>query len=165
MDKLWSVIEGFFSAYGTSFLLMVLAGFIIAFIVELGVKKAFDWLVEKLGDKPYLSIAKMAVVFAVTIWGTLMATVLIMKGELPLPGNRALAPFWFAVIYICQYVFSMYGIKAILRIKEKEKAPKAPKEPKPKKEKKDPLAGLEKLADNCYTDGNGNYFNKKGKKL
>lgn len=160
MEKLWFVVEDFFKAYGVSFLLMIFAGFVIAFIVELGIKNAFDWLVEKLGDKPYLAIAKMAVIFLATFGGSAGATSLVMKSGLPLPGNAALAPFWFFVVYIAQYTFSMYGIKAWFKLKDRPKKAKEPKE-----KKADPVEGMEKIAHNVYRDANGNLFNKKGEKL
>lgn len=166
MEKIGAFLEEFLSNYGVSFLVMVFIGFGIAFLIELGVKKAFKWLEEKLAGKDkmlaILNIAKMSVIFIVTIVLTLVSTHIIMKGGLPLPGNAALAPFWFLFIYIVQYVFSMYGIKGILGLKNREKAEK-PKKEKPAK--KDPLEGLTKLSANCYTDNNGHYFNKKGKEI
>ena len=49
-EKILVLSGDFFSAYGGSFLLMVVAGFLIAAVTELGIKKAFNWLEEKLGD-------------------------------------------------------------------------------------------------------------------
>lgn len=163
MDKFFFVIKSFFEAYGTSFILMAFAGFLIAFIVELGVKEAFAYLEEKIGDKPYLQIAKMSVIFVVTMGLTGVCTSLIMKSGVPLPGNKALAPFWFSVIYLCQFFFSMKGIKTILKIKDRPKKEKQPKEPKPKKVS--PVEGMEKVAHNVYRDAQGNLFDKKGKAL
>lgn len=160
-------ISNFFEAYGTGFVMLVVAGFIIAAVVELGVKKAFDYLEEKFDGKDrllsVLSIAKMAAIFLMTVIMSIVCTKLILKAELPLPGNEALAPFWFAVIYFAQYIFSMYGIKAILRVKDAPKKEKAPKEPKPKKVS--PVEGMKKIAWNVYRDENGNLYNKKGEKI
>lgn len=160
-------ISGFFEAYGTGFAMLVLAGFIIAFVTELGIKKAFAWLEERLGGKDtlmnVLGIAKMAVIFVFTITASAVSTRLILKGGLPLPGNEALAPFWFAVIYGAQYVFSMYGIKAILRIKDAPKKEKEPKEPKPKKVS--PVEGMTKIAHNVYKAADGSLYNRKGERL
>lgn len=159
-EKVGTVVEDFISAYGTGFGLMVLAGFIIAFITEVGVKKAFEYLESVIGDKPYLEIARMVTIFAVTIFGSIASTVILLKGDVVLPGNKALAPFWFMLIYIVQYVFSMYGIKAFLKIKD------SPKTEKPPKEKKvSPVEGMEKIARNVYRDAQGNLFNKKGVRL
>ena len=36
---------------------------------------------------------------------------------------------------------------------------------KPKKEKKDPLEGLTQVSPKLWTDGNGNYYKKNGKKM
>lgn len=159
-EKVGTVVEEFCSAYGTGFGLMVLAGFIIAFIVEVGVKKAFEYLESVIGDKPYLEIARMVTIFAVTIIGSVASTVILLKGDVVLPGNKALAPFWFMLIYIIQYVFSMYGIKAFLKIKDRPKTEKPPKE-----KKVSPVEGMEKIARNVYRDASGNLFNKKGVRL
>ena len=160
-------ISSFFEAYGTGFGMLVLAGFIIAFVVELGVKKAFAYLEEKLEGKgkilSVLSVIKIGAIFTVTFIMAIVSTRLILKAEVPLPGNNALAPFWFAIIYGAQYVFSMYGIKAILKIKDQPKKEKAPKEPKPKKV--NPVEGMTKIAHNVYRDADGNLYNKKGEKV
>ena len=157
-DKIGIVVGNFVETYGNGFAMMILAGFIIACIVELGVKQAFKYLEEKLGDKPYLQIIKMAVIFIVTIGGSIVSTILIMRSGLEIPGNKALAPFWFFVIYGAQYVFSMKGIKTILRIKDRPKTEKPPKE-----KKVSPVKGMEKLARNVYRDADGKLFDKEGK--
>lgn len=162
-ERVGIALGNFFNEYGAGFIMMVLAGLIIAAIVEYGVKNAFAWLVEKLGDKPYLSIAKMASIFAVTIVGTLVSTVLILNGDLALPGNKVLAPFWFFIIYFSQYIFSMYGLKALFGEKGQGETDKPKKEPKPKKV--NPVEGMTKLAHNVYRDANGELFNRKGEKL
>ena len=64
------------------------------------------------------------------------------------------------LVYIIQYVFSMFGIKGILELISKLKN----RQPKPKREKFDPVAGMEKLDENVYFDGSA-YYNKKGVKL
>lgn len=163
-EKIGKAIENFLSAYGSSFLVMVLAGLLIAVIIELAVKKAFKWLEEKFGDVKWLDISKMSVIFVVTIALCAISTKLILVGELPLPGNRALAPFWFGIIYLCQYIFSMYGIKSLFKIKEKEPKEKKVKEPKPKKV--NPVEGMKKISRNCYKDPvSGNFFDRKGNQL
>ena len=163
-EKLLVLSGDFFKAYGGSFLLMVVAGFLIAAVTELGIKKAFNWLEEKLGDKPYLSIARIAVIVLFTMFATAYSVVLMFKGELPLPGNKALAPFWFAIIYFIQWVFSMKGIKGILRIKDRPKKEKPAKEPKEKKVS--PVEGYIKIAKNCYKDpATDKFYNKKGEQL
>ena len=163
-EKIGKAIENFVSAYGSSFLVMVLAGLLIAVIIELAVKKAFKWLEEKFGDVKWLDISKMSVIFVVTIALCAISTMLILAGELPLPGNRALAPFWFGIIYLCQYIFSMYGIKSLFKIKEKEPKEKKVKEPKPKKV--NPVEGMKKISRNCYKDPvSGNFFDRKGNQL
>lgn len=163
MKDLVNILLDFFNTYGESFAMMLLAGFIIAAIVELGVKNAFEWLEDQLGKKTYLTIARIAVITLVTVLGSLISTKIITNGSLPLPGNSAFAVFWFFIIYGSQYVFSMYGIKAMLRIKDKKKEPKAPKEPKPKKAK--PTDGMTKIAHNVYKAADGKLYNRKGVEL
>ena len=163
MENILTGVKGFFEQYGGSFAMMVLAGFIIACIVELGVKSAFRWLGEKLGEQKYLDIARIAVIFLVTVLGSFASTRIIMNGSLELPGNSAFGPFWFFIIYISQYVFSMYGIKAILKIKDAPKTEKAPKEPKPKKVS--PVEGMTRIAHNVYKAADGSLYNRKGEKL
>ena len=164
LEKVGNAVENFLSAYGSSFLVMVLAGLLIAVIIELAVKKAFTWLEERFGDVKWLDISKMSVIFIVTIALSAISTKLIMVGELPLPGNRALAPFWFGIIYFAQYVFSMYGIKALFRIREREPRERKAKEPKPKKV--NPVEGMKKISRNCYKDeATGSFYDRKGNKL
>ena len=160
MKELVNILLGFFETYGEAFAMMVLAGFIIAGIVELGVKGAFKWLEEKLGEKTYLIIARISVIFLVTVIGSVASTRIIMNGSLVLPGNSAFAPFWFLIIYGSQYVFSMYGIKAIFNIKDRSKKEK---EPKPKKAK--PTDGMTKIARNVYKAADGKLYDKKGVEL
>jgi len=165
MEKLLFVLQSFMQAYGVSFLVMVFIGFGIAFIVELGVKKAFNWLEDKLEGKEkllaLLDMVRMAAIFIVTLGLTAISTAIIIKGELPLPGNKFMAPFWFLFIYIFQYIFSMYGIKGILKLKDRPKKEKAPKE-----KKVNPVEGYTKISRNCYKDPEtGNFYNKKGEKL
>ena len=163
MENILTGVKGFFEQYGGSFAMMVLAGFIIACIVELGVKSAFRWLEEQLGKQKYLTIARIGVIFLVTVLGSFASTRIIMNGSMELPGNSAFAPFWFFIIYISQYVFSMYGIKAILKIKDAPRTEKEPKEPKPKKVS--PVEGMTKIAHNVYRAEDGSLYNKKGEKL
>ena len=168
-DEVWSAFRAFLEAYGFSFAVMVIGGFVIAFFVEVAVKGSFKWLQErfKKNEKAIqiLDIARIGTIFLVTVILSAVSTKLIYAAQLALPGNNslALAPFWFGVIYIAQYVFSMKGIKGILKLREENKE-KQSDEPKPKKEKKDPLEGLTRYSEKLWTDGNGNYYNKKGQK-
>ena len=164
LENVGKALESFLSAYGSSFLVMVLAGLLVAVIIELAVKKAFAWLEERFGDVKWLDVAKMSVIFVVTIALCAVSTKLILAGELPLPGNRALAPFWFGIVYIAQYVFSMYGIKALFRIREREPRERKAKEPKPKKV--NPVEGFKKISRNCYKDeATGAFYDRKGNRL
>jgi len=163
-EKIGNFFESFLGEYGVGFAMIILAGLIVAFVVEISIKKAFAYLEEKFEDKERLlaiiNVVKMAAIFLVTVVMSAVSTKLILQSEVSLPGNSALAPFWFALIYGCQYVFSMKGIKGILKLKDRPKKEKAPKEPKPKKV--NPVEGMEKLAANVYRDADGKLYDKKG---
>ena len=164
LEKIGNVVGSFLEAYGSSFAMMIIAGLLIALFVEYAVKKAFAWLEEKFGDVKWLDTAKVSAIFAVTVIFSVIATRLLFIGELPLPGNKALAPFWFGIIYFCQYIFSMYGIKGLLNLKDRDPKEKAPKEPKPKKV--NPVEGFKKISRNCYKDeATGIFYDRKGNRL
>lgn len=172
LTVIWDALRSFLETYGASFAVMVIEGFVIAFFTEIAVKKAFKWLEERFeGNGKILSvvdIARMGVIFLVTVVLSAISTGLLFKAELPLPGNSALAPFWFAVIYIAQYIFSMKGIKGILKIREeaKNKEPKEKKVKEPKPKKVNPVEGYIRISHNCYKDpATGRFYNKKGEQL
>lgn len=156
---------GFFSAYGTGLAMLILAGFCIAMFTELAIKKVFVWLEQKFADKEKLlngvSIAKMIAIPVVTILMTLVSTNLIID-SVALPGNNAigLTPFWFMVIYVCQYVFSMYGIKGIIGLFNR-RHPHAPHE-----KAVSPVDGYKRISKNCYKDeATGKFYDRKGNEL
>ena len=157
-------IKAFFADYGYSFLMMVVIGFVIAIITEITLKKALNWLEGKLAGHDKL-IAVVQIIRTISIqcatWLMVIAFTSLLVKTMPLPGNGILLPVWLCLIYIIQYVFSMYGIKGILSIAKKH----AEKEPKQKEPEKDPLEGLTFVADGLYTDGKGNYYHLKGKKV
>ena len=157
-------IKAFFADYGYSFLMMVVIGFVVAIITEITIKKAFNWL-EKKVDGHEKTLAAVAAARTVGIqlvtWLQVIAFTKLLVANMPLPGGAVFYPIWLCLIYIIQYVFSMYGLKGILEAIRN----RADREPKVKEPKKDPLEGLTKLNDKLYTDGQGNYFTAKGKKL
>lgn len=155
-------VKNFCNDYGYSFLMLVIAGAVIAIIIEITVKKVFDWLEPKFDEKgkKVLAIVKAAVIQILTWALVVMFTSIIVK-NMPLPGGQVFLIIWVPFVYIVQYVFSMYGIKGLIRAAENH----ARKALAPKPEKKDPLEGLQKLSENCYTDGQGHYFTAKGKAL
>ena len=163
LEKIGNVVGSFLEAYGSSFAMMIIAGLLIALFVEYAVKKAFAWLEQTFGDVQWVGIAKMSVIFVVTVAFSAIATKLIYVGELPLPGNKSLAPFWFGIIYFAQYLFSMYGIKGIIEARKDRED----REPKPKKEKKpNPVEGMKKISHNCYKDEKtGNFYDRRGNPL
>ena len=156
-------IKAFFAEYGYSFLMMVVIGFVTAIITEITIKKALNWLEERLGDKgkKILAVARVVAIQLAT-WGQVILYTHILVKNMPLPGGKVFYVVWMFLVYIIQYLFSMYGIKGILEAIAK-KAEKE-KQPKVKKEKLDPVAGMQQLSDNLFTDG-VNYYTKKGQKL
>lgn len=154
-------IRAFFAEYGYSFFMMVVIGFVTAIITEITVKKALNWLEEQVGDKgkKILAVVRI-VVIQIATWGQVILYTHILVRNMPLPGGKVFYIIWMFLVYIIQYVFSMFGIKGILELMAKLKN----KQPKPKKEKFDPVAGMEKLDENVYYDGTY-YYNKKGVRL
>ena len=154
-------IKAFFAEYGYSFFMMVVIGFVTAIITEITVKKALNWLEQQVGEKgkKILAVVRIVVIQLAT-WGQVILYTHILVKNMPLPGGKVFYIIWMFLVYIIQYVFSMFGIKGILELISKLKN----KQPKPKREKFDPVAGMEKLDENVYFDGTA-YYNKKGVKL
>ena len=154
-------IKAFFEEYGYSFFMMVVIGFVTAIITEITVKKALNWLEQQVGEKgkKILAVVRIVVIQLAT-WGQVILYTHILVKNMPLPGGKVFYIIWMFLVYIIQYVFSMFGIKGILELISKPKH----RQPKVKKEKFDPVAGMEKLDENVYFDGTA-YYNKKGVKL
>ena len=154
-------IKAFFAEYGYSFFMMVVIGFVTAIITEITVKKALNWLEQQVGEKgkKILAVVRIVVIQLAT-WGQVILYTHILVKNMPLPGGKVFYIIWMFLVYIIQYVFSMFGIKGILELISKLKN----RQPKPKREKFDPVAGMEKLDENVYYDG-ASYYNKKGVKL
>lgn len=157
-------IKAFFADYGYSFLMMVVIGFVVALITEITIKKAIAWLEKKVeGHEKTLAIVAVGKTVAIQMatWIQVIVFTRLLVNTMPLPGNAVFYPVWLCLVYIIQYVFSMYGLKGILEALKN----RAEKQPKVKEPKKDPLEGLTKLNDKLYTDNQGNYFTAKGKKI
>lgn len=157
-------IKAFFADYGYSFLMMVVIGFVIAIITEITLKKALNWLEGKLEGHAQL-IAVLNVVRTILIqcmtWIMVIVFTRLLVETMPLPGSAVLWPVWLCLVYIIQYIFSMYGIKGIINAVKKH----AEKEPKEKEPKKDPLEGLTRVSENLFMDDKGGYYQLKGKKV
>ena len=157
-------IKLFFGEYGYSFLMMVVIGFVVAIITEITLKKALNWLEGKLAGHERL-IAALNVVRTVLIqcmtWIMVIVFTKLLVDTMPLPGSAVLWPVWLCLVYIVQYVFSMYGITGILTLKDRPKKEKAPKE-----KKVNPVEGYTKISRNCFKDpATGLFYNKKGEQL
>ena len=134
----------------------------IALITEITVKKAFAWLEEKIGDKlpKALPILRMgAIQFAV--WLQVLVFTKMLVESMPLPAGKVFYPVWLFLVYIVQFIVSCWGIKGVQGWAEK----KINAEPKQKPEKKDPNEGHTQISGNLWTDGQGHYFDKKGRML
>ena len=159
------MIKNFFAEYGSSFLVLVVTSFVIAMLTEITIKKAFEWLEQKLAGKKWVLVAKVVGIQVFTWVLTLWFTKLLVAG-LPFPGSAVLYPVWICLVYLLQYLFSCWGIKGFLAWLKKRAERKA--------EKKAEEAALEaakpqlmKVAgsDNLYTDGQGHYFDAKGRRM
>lgn len=164
-------IKSFFSDYGYSFLMMVVIGAVVALILELTIKKALDWLEAKLEghDKALalLAAVRAALIQCVT-WLMVACFTKLLVDNMPLPAGAVFYPVWLLLVYIIQYVFSMYGLKGLLKlIKDRsEREPKVKEEKEPKPKKVNPVEGFTKISHNCYKDtATGLFYNKKGEQL
>lgn len=164
-------IKAFLNDYGYSFLMMVVIGAVVALILELTVKKALDWLEKKLeGHDRALAMLASARIFLIqcVTWVLVAIFTKILVDNMPLPAGAVFYPVWLLLVYIIQYVFSMYGLKGLLKLlkerSEREPKEKEPKQPKPKKV--NPVEGFTRIGHNCYKDpATGNFYNKKGEQL
>lgn len=157
-------IKNFADQYGVSFLVLVVISFVIAMLTEVTIKKAFEWLEKKLDGKKWIAIAKIVGIqlftWALTIW----FSALLVAG-LPFPGSKVLFPVWLCLVYFLQYLFSCWGIKGFLDWLKKRAQRKAEK-----KAEKEALEAakpqLVKVAgtENLYTDGQGHYYDAKGRR-
>lgn len=161
-------VKNFFNDYGYSFLMMIITGAVIALILELTIKMALNWLENKLAghEKALAIVAAVRIGLIQTVtWLMVACFTNLIVSNMPLPGGVVFYPVWLCLVYIIQYVFSVFGIKGLIALikRRAQKAEEKANEPKP--EKKDPLEGMTKVSDNLWTDGNGGYFILKGRKV
>ena len=154
-------IKAFFNDYGYSFLMMVVIGSVIALITEITVKKAFEWLEAKIGDKlpkalPILRIS--AIQFAT--WLQVLVFTKMLVDNMPFPAGKVFYPIWIFCVYVIQFIVSCWGLKGLMEWAKR----KADQPPRQKPVKKDPLEGLTPVPGTrgLWTDGNNNYYNRKG---
>lgn len=128
-------IKPFWDEFGNSLIMLLAHGVLIGIILEFSVKKLYDSMIEKAEGvkKDKLIRAKAICSLVVGALLTLFATYAVVKG-MPLPGGIYFYAFWYALIFIIQYLVSLYGIKILKKKREEAKAKVKPvKEPKPKK--------------------------------
>jgi len=126
-------IKPFWDEFGNSIIMLLAHGVLIGIVIEFSVKKMFSSMIEKAEGtkKEKLARTKAAVNLVVGAVLTLLATAAVVK-SMPLPGGAYFYCFWYALMYMVQYLVSMYGIKYIQKKQEAGKS-KPAKAPKPKK--------------------------------
>ena len=157
-------IKAFFADYGYSFLMFVVIGFVVAIITEITIKKALNWLEGKLGEHEKLVAlvnAVRTVLVQCVVWLMVIAFTKLVVDNMSLPGGTVLYPVWLCLVYIIQYVFSMYGIKGVLSAIKRHREKAAEPKPEPEKEILSPVPGT----NNLYTNSKGEYVDRKGRKV
>lgn len=125
----WKLIESFWEEYGYSFIMLFIWGVVAALMIEYTIKVAFDSLIAKSEDKkPSLVKGKAFSSLTCGVIFSIYGAYAVMTGMV-LPGGKAMCIVWFSIVYLVQFLFSMYGIKYLKNRKEK---PKKEKTPKPK---------------------------------
>lgn len=163
----WETIKNFFGDYGYSFLMMVVIGFVIAIITEITVKKAFEWLEAKIGDKmpkamPFIRMG--AIQFAT--WVQVIAFTRLLVNSMPLPAGKVFYPVWIFLVYIFQFIISCWGIKGILSwMEKKEQRAEARRDMKAKALAEKPVVTKVAGYDNLYQLPDGTLCDKNGRKL
>lgn len=158
------MVKEFFKTYGYSFALLIGFGAIIAFFLEATVKKAYEWLLPKFNEKgqKILAIVKIVLILVLSSLLSIYAAKIAVK-NMPFPGNGAFIVFWIALVYVSQYVFSLYGLKGFLDWWKEHHKKEA--EVEQKKSDECPILGMKRLKENLNTDGKGNYFNDAGQRV
>lgn len=160
MERIFLAVWDFFKEYGWGFAMLVLSGLLVAGMVEIVVKKTYEWLAEKWEGHErllaFLNGAKMVMTQLVTGLLSVWFAQLVVKA-VALPGGEVLLPIWVCCVYFIQYIFSCIGYKGIVAYVESRRNMK--KEPKEKKAKpvltKTEYSGI-------YKDEQGNLVDKKG---
>ena len=124
-------IKPFWDEYGKSIIMLLAHGVLIGIVIEFAVKKMFDTMIEKAEGTKKEKITRAKAIGGAFAGAFLsfLATVAVVK-SMPLPGGAYFYAFWCTLIYMVQYLVSLYGIKFI---QKKFNAPKKEKVQKPKK--------------------------------
>lgn len=155
-------INTFVEAYGLSFLMVAVLGFVIAMVTEIAVKKVFDYLSSKLGEKAWLPVAKAVSISVFTLVQVFFYTKLLVSA-LPFPGGTVLFPVWLGLVYLVQYAWSLLGFKKFVEWCKSRAQRKAEK--KAEEEAKKPQLTAVPGTTGLYMDAEGNYFDSKGRRM
>lgn len=124
-------IKPFWDEYGNSIIMLLAHGILIGLVIEFAVKKLFNSMIEKAeGTKKEKITRGKAIASAIAGAVLSFASTYIVVRNLPLPGGNAFFAFWCTLVFMVQYLTSLYGIKIL---KKKFFGEKKVKEPKPKK--------------------------------
>ncbi len=119
MDNLILFLDSFFEVYGEGFVMLILSGILVALFLELFIKKAFDSLVKAAKEEEKLIKAKTWTCAILAFLLSFLCTVIVFKSSI-LPGGALYFPEWFFLVYLTQYLMSLYGIKRIKEAWEKK---------------------------------------------
>ena len=162
-------INTFVEAYGLSFLMVIVLGFVIAMVTEIAVKKVFDYLSLKLGNKDWLPVAKVVSISVFTLVQVFYYTKLLVSA-LPFPGGIVLFPVWLSLVYLVQYTWSLLGFKRFVEGCKKfvewcKRRAQRKAEEKAEEEAKKPQLTAVPGTTGLYMDAEGNYFDSKGRRM
>lgn len=130
MENVVVFFDAFFKAYGEGFAMLILSGVFIALFLELFVKKAFDSCKDNMKPETFKKFKTWTCAMLAVVLSFLCALVVYKSSDLP--GAVLYFPEWFFLVYLAQYLMSMYGVKRIKENWEK----KGEKKEKPVKVKK-----------------------------
>ena len=149
-------IKPFWDEYGYSLIVLVAYGIFIAAFIEIAAKKVFSSMIENAeGVKKEKLVRTKAVTSSIcgaviSVFGAFA----VIKG-MPLPGGIYCYGLWYLIVYVVQYLTSMYAIKFILKkIKNKDtEKPVKTQKPKQKTYKVDEnIPVFKRLEDGTFTE-------------
>lgn len=133
----FTFLKVFCDTYGASLLMLIGQGCLIAFMIELAIKKGYDTNIARAeGEvKAKLMRNKTRICVIASVIASAFAALSVMKGML-LPGGLYLFGAWFGIVFVVQYAVSMKGLKYFIEKIESAFTKKTEKTSKPKTSKK-----------------------------